>query len=112
MSNKIVVRPTFQKQAKKLARRYKSFPGDLQKLVNELKENATLGTSLGGNVYKIRLAIASKNKGKSGGARVISYVYQTAETVYLLSIYDKADTENITDSELKNLIAELEADFQ
>jgi hypothetical protein len=112
MSNKIVVRQTFQKQAKHLARRYKSFPEDLQKLVDQLKENATLGTSLGNNVYKIRLAIASKNKGKSGGARVISYVYQTAETVYLLSIYDKANTENITDNELKNLIAEVEADFQ
>jgi hypothetical protein len=75
MSNKIVVRQTFQKQAKRLAKRYKSFPNDLQKLVDELKENAALGTSLGGNFYKIRLAISSKNKGKSGGARGISYVY-------------------------------------
>ena len=112
MSNKIVVRETFQKQAKRLAKRYKSFPNDLQKLVDELKENAALGTSLGGNVYKIRLAIASKNKGKSGGARVITYFYQTAETVYLLSIYDKSDTENITDKELKYLIAEVEEDFK
>ena len=90
MSNKIVVRQNFQKQAKRLAKRYKSFPNDLQKLVNELKENAALGTSLGGNVYKIRLAISSKNKGKSGGARVISYFYQTAETVYLLSMRIKS----------------------
>ena len=112
MSNKVVVRRTFQKQAKRLAKRYKSFPQDLQKLVDQLKENAALGTSLGGNVYKIRLAISSKNKGKSGGARVISYVYQAAETVYLLSIYDKADTENITDDELKYLIAEVEEDFK
>ncbi len=111
MSNKIIARKNFQKQAKRLAKRYKSFPDDLQKLVDELKETAALGTSLGGNVYKIRLAIASKNKGKSGGARVISYVYQTAETVYLLSIYDKADTENISDNELKNLIAEIEAEI-
>lgn len=112
MSNKIVVRKNFQKQAKRLAKRYKSFPNDLQKLVDELKENATLGISLGGNVCKIRLAISSKNKGKSGGARVISYIYQTAETVYLLSIYDKADTENITDNELKNLIEEVEAEIE
>ncbi len=111
MSNKIVVRQTFQKQAKRLAKRYKSFPNDLQNFVDQLKENAALGTALGGNVYKIRLAIDSKNKGKSGGARVISYVYQIAETVYLLSIYDKTDTENITDNELKNLIEEVEADI-
>ncbi len=112
MTNKIVVRLTFQKQAKRLAKRYKSFPNDLQKLVDRLKENAALGTSIGSNVYKIRLAITSKNKGKSGGARVISYVYQTAETVYLLSIYDKAETENISDTELKHLIAEVEEDFK
>lgn len=112
MSNKIVVRQNFQKQAERLAKRYKSFPNDLQKLVDELKENATLGTSLGGNVYKIRLAITSKNKGKSGGARVISYFYQTAETVYLLSIYDKSDTENISDKELKYLIAGVEEEFK
>ena len=112
MSNKIIVRQNFQKQAKRLAKRYKSFPNDLQKLVNELKENAALGTSLGRNIYKIRLAISSKNKGKSGGARVISYVYQIAETVYLLSIYDKSETENISDDELKYLIAEVEADFE
>ena len=112
MSNKVVARQTFQKQAKKIARRYKSLPNDLQKLIDQLKENATLGTALGGNVYKIRLAISSKNKGKSDGARVISYVYQMAETVFLLSIYDKAYTENISDEELKYLIAEVEEDFK
>ena len=112
MSNKIVVRQTFQKQAKRLAKRYKSLPNDLQKLVNELKENAALGTSLGGNIYKIRLAIAAKNKGKSSGARVITYFYQIAETVYLMSIYDKSETANITDEELKFLIEEVEAEFK
>ena len=112
MSNKVIARETFRKQAKRFARRYKSFPNDLQKLVDELKENASLGTTLGGNVYKIRLAISSKNKGKSGGARIITYVYLQAHIVYLLSIYDKADTENITDVELKYLIKEVEEDFK
>ncbi|MCW5959965.1 MAG: type II toxin-antitoxin system RelE/ParE family toxin [Pyrinomonadaceae bacterium] len=60
----------------------------------------------------MRLAITSKNKGKSGGARVISYFYQTAETIYLLSIYDKSETENITDAELKELIKEVEEDIK
>ncbi len=76
-----------------------------------MKENALIGTSLGGSVRKIRLAITSKNKGKSGGARVITYAYQTAETVYLLSIYDKADTENINNEELKYLVKEVEKEI-
>jgi hypothetical protein len=82
-------------------------PDDLALLFDELRENALLGTSLGGNVRKIRLAIKSKGKGKSGGARIITYVYQIARTVYLLSIYDKSEMENISDEELKLLIKEL-----
>ena len=35
------------------------------------------GTPLGHDAYKIRLKITSKEKGKSGGARVISLVENT-----------------------------------
>lgn len=72
MSNKVIVRQTFQKQAKRLAKRYKSFPNNLQKLVNQLKENAMLGTSLGGNVYiKFASQFQAKTKAKAA-ARVLS----------------------------------------
>ena len=84
------------------------------KLEEELTENPKQGTSLGHNAYKLRLKISSKGKGKSGGARVISLVetiligeVQIAEeniTVNLITIYDKADTANISDKELKDLI--------
>ena len=65
--------------------------------------NPFIGTSLGKNFYKIRLSIRSKGKGKSGGARVITCVKILATTVYLASIYDKSEKENITDKELKEL---------
>ena len=78
--------------------------------------NSTLGTSLGNNTYKIRLKIASKGKGKSG-ARAITYIETelianlettgSEITVNLISIYDKSDTEIISDKELKRLIANL-----
>lgn len=60
-----------------------------------------MGTSLGNDCYKIRMAITSKGKGKSGGARVITFVQIIETTIYLLSIYDKADTSNISDAVLK-----------
>jgi len=69
-----------------------------------LEENPIQGTSLGRNCYKIRLSIASKGKGKSGGARVITNIVIADETVYLLSIYDKSDKENLTDKELIELL--------
>lgn len=71
-------------------------------LVKKLKENPHQGTALGKNCYKIRLAI--KSKGKSGGARVITNFVVTNEVVYLLSIYDKSDKENLTDKELDELL--------
>ena len=69
-----------------------------------MEENPIQGTSLGRNCYKIRLSIASKGKGKSGGARIITNIVIADETVYLLSIYDKSDKENLTDKELIELL--------
>ena len=65
--------------------------------------------SLGHGCYKIRLKIASKGGGKSGGARVITCLVAVRETVYLLSIYDKAEQETISDKRLGELLASIEA---
>jgi len=61
----------FERQAKRLIKKYASLRNELLELVFQLKENPVQGNSIGNNCYKIRLAIASKGKGKSGGARVI-----------------------------------------
>nr|WP_310587097.1 type II toxin-antitoxin system RelE/ParE family toxin [uncultured Arsenicibacter sp.] len=62
---------------------------------------------MGSNTYKIRLAIASKNRGKSGGARVITYFVNQDNEVFLLSIYDKSERADIPDSVLQELIQEV-----
>ena len=77
---------------------------EYEELINEIEKNPFLGTSIGKGCYKIRIAISSKGKGKSGGARVITYVYVEGKTVYLLSIYDKSEKENISDAELKKIL--------
>ena len=111
----INVTENFRKAAKPLLKKYASLHNDLLKLQNELTQNPYLGVALGNNAYKIRLKISSKGKGKSGGARVITLVQtmllQKIEIteageikIYLLTIYDKSNTENISDSELKELI--------
>ena len=66
--------PNFEKEARKLNRKYKSLASELTTLIKQLENVPTKGTSLGNNVYKIRLAIASKGKGKSGGARIVTCV--------------------------------------
>ena len=94
----------FEKQAKKLVKKYPSLRKELLDLVQELKEKPEQGIPIGKHCFKVRIAIASKGKGKSGGARVITNFIVTDNTVYLLSIYDKAEKGNITDAELDALL--------
>lgn len=77
-------------------------------LISALIKNPEAGTFIGNNCYKIRISIESKGKGKRGGARVITYLYVETETVYLLTIYDKGEKENLKPNELKIMIESLE----
>jgi len=74
MSFNIIATEPFERKLKRLAKKYKSLSSDLSAVIDELAENPTLGTPIGKNCYKIRVAIASKGKGKSGGARMITFV--------------------------------------
>ena len=104
MSYKIVATLDFEKELKFLAKRHASLKNDLQGLIDSLKANPNQGTSIGNNTYKIRVAITSKGRGKSGGGRVITHVHVQAEFVLLLSIYDKSDQATITNAEIKKRI--------
>lgn len=87
-----------------MAKKYQSLKTDLALLFKSLEENPMQGTPLGKNCYKIRLAISSKGKGKSGGARVITNFVISEETVFLISIYDKSEKETLTDKDLDDLL--------
>lgn len=104
MSFDVIATEPFERKLKKLAKKYKSLKTDLAPVINELTDNPTLGTSIGKDCYKIRIAISSKRKGKSGGARLITYVRVIKEKVFLLDIYDKSDQATISDKELRLLI--------
>jgi mRNA-degrading endonuclease RelE of RelBE toxin-antitoxin system len=104
MSYKIQTIPSFVKDLKSLTKKYRSILSDYEKLLDDLELNPKMGDEIIENCFKIRMAISSKGKGKSGGARVITYFYIHSETVYLLSIYDKSNKENISDALLKELI--------
>lgn len=95
---------SFDKSAKKLFKKYPSFIKDLESLKIQLLKNPTDGIQLGKDCYKIRMSISSKNKGKSGGARVITYIKVEKKLITLLDVYDKSEKENITEKELTALI--------
>lgn len=105
MGIQIKTAPSFERELKKLKKRYPSIKSDFKQLLSDIEENPYFGTDLGKGLRKVRMAIASKGKGKSGGARVITFVTtRIADTVYLLYIYDKSDRENISSKELEALL--------
>ena len=108
MSYKIITIPSFNKELKALLKKHRSIKTDIALLGKELSENPKLGIEILENCFKIRMAISSKGKRKSGGARVITYFYINDETVYLLSIYDKSDNESISDNEIRDLIKSID----
>lgn len=89
-------------------KKFPSIKNDFAELIDNILEDPESGTFIGNNCYKIRLAIGSKRKGKSGGARVITYLYIETETVYLLTIYDKGEKAELKANELKEMIESLE----
>ena len=107
MNYRINILTGFAKEFKRLSKHYHSLKDDLITLQKELIENPTSGADLGKGLRKVRMAIRSKRKGKSHGARVITYtiILSVEEGVInLLYIYDKAEKENITAKELETLL--------
>lgn len=104
MSYNIIIPPAFEREVKPLLKKHKSLKSDLVSLFSSLEINPKQGKPLGKDCYKIRMAISGKGKGKSGGARIITCVRVTAEKIYLISIYDKSEKEDISDKELNELL--------
>ena len=117
MNVKVKVAKSFKRQAKPLLKKCPSLLIELEELNSELSQNPRMGDPLGLDSYKIRLGVKSKGKGKRGGMRVISHVEteligvinieQDRTTVFLISIYDKSETETISIKELKSLISQI-----
>jgi mRNA-degrading endonuclease RelE of RelBE toxin-antitoxin system len=107
MSYSILPTHRFEKELKRLVKKFPSLKTEYKKLIDNITENPEIGTFIGSNCYKIRLAIVSKGKGKSGGARAITYLYVETETVYLLTIYDKGEKADLKPNELKMMIQSL-----
>lgn len=107
MAFNIYYTPEFEKQLKRLAKKYQLLYKDIAELVKILEEKPDTGTPLGNNCYKIRVAVTSKGKGKSGGARVITCVILADKELFQADIYDKSEQENISVKRLKELAKQI-----
>lgn len=98
---------SFSRELKRLAKKFPSLKTEFIEVFSLLRENPSYGKPLGMGFFKIRLSIASKGKGKSGGARIITLVKVEKEVVYLTTIYDKSEKENISQKELDAILSQI-----
>ena len=112
MNVTISLHDEFKRQFKRLNKKYRSLKDDLYALQEALLDNPFQGDDLGGGVRKVRMAISSKGKGKSGGARVLTLVVSVDENanVTLLTIYDKNEIDNVSNDYISWLISNHEQD--
>ena len=103
MNYKIDTIPRFEKDVKKLKRKFPKIKKDLVKFINELSLNPELGTNLGDNIYKVRISNSSIPTGKSGGFRIITY-YRKGDTLFLITIYSKTEQDTILTEKLRKII--------
>ena len=104
----IEVLPRFEKELKQLAKKYKKITADLAKFKKEILLNPTLGTPLGNNCYKVRLANSSIPTGKRVGFRVLPLVKLETDRIILLTIYSKTQKEDIDDIQLQEILQEID----
>jgi len=101
----IVIEQNLYKRAvKKLSKKYSNIFDDVDEFLNSIKTKEDLGIELKSNVYKVRIKNSNKNRGKSGGYRLISYLKIVDNELHLLYIYDKSQIVNLTEKEIDNLI--------
>lgn len=104
---------SFEKDLKKLGKKYKSLKEDFKKLKEEIQENPFLGTDLGEGFKKIRINITSKAQGKRGGGHVITHeilvnvnTEDETKNVLFVALYDKSETDSVDMKIIKEVVEE------
>ena len=105
MSYNVLTIPPFDRQLKRLVKKFPSLKTEYAQLIESLEAEPFHGMALSNNCYKIRVAVKSKGKGKSGGMRIITNIQVVESSVFLLTIYDKSEQEDITEKEIKYLLS-------
>lgn len=101
---KIRMSEDFKVAYKRLKKRHHSLETDFERFLASLLVNPEQGVELIEGTRKIRLAITSKRRGRSGGARVIIRAKIVEDELQLIYIYDKADYGNVSEVFLRDVL--------
>jgi len=100
----VIEQALYKKAFKKLAKTYKNIDSDIDNFLDSITVKEDLGIELKSNIFKVRIANSDKNKGKSAGYRLISYLAIIENELHLLYIYDKSKLTNLTEKEIDEII--------
>ena len=101
----VIEQDLYKKAVKKLSKNYRNIESDVKDFLKSINTKDDLGIELKSNVFKVRIKNSDKNKGKSAGYRLISYLAVVENELHLLYIYDKSSLVNITEKEIDELIS-------
>jgi len=101
---KVVEQELYQKAFKKLSKTYKNINLDVDNFLESIQTKEDLGIELKSNIFKVRVANTNKNKGKSAGYRLISYLAIIENKLHLLYIYDKSKLVNLSEKEIDEIV--------
>jgi len=104
MKFNVIEKRLYIKSFRKLSKHYKNIQKDVDGFLDDISTQEDLGVELKSNVFKARIANSDKNKGKSAGYRLITYLRVVKNELQLLYIYDKSKLENLTEKEIDNII--------
>lgn len=96
----VIELPTFVKRAERLFTQT-----ELRSLIDTIAFNPFAGNEIPGTGGIRKLRFTAKQKGKRGGARVIYYVYDEENPIYLLACYGKNEADDLTESQQKTMRA-------
>ena len=104
MKLNIIEKRLYIKSLKKLLKHYKNIKKDIDNFLDSIASEEDLGIELKSNIFKVRIANSDKNKGKSAGYRLITYLAIVKNELHLLYIYDKSKLENLTEKEIDDIV--------
>ena len=104
MSYNVRLSDNFKREAKRLIKKYRSLKVELAELMEELEENPKQGILITTDIYKIRMAVKSKGRGKSGGVRILTFINEDKQKILLFSIFDKSEKDNLSQKQIADLV--------
>jgi mRNA-degrading endonuclease RelE of RelBE toxin-antitoxin system len=102
--------PVFNRNLRKLAKKYRSIRNDLQPVIEQLEQGELPGDQIPGigyAVFKLRVRNSDTRTGKSGGYRLIYYL-KTTTGIILLTVYAKSEQVDIAADDIQSIITNYE----